>query len=347
MSRYFKFLIVPLFFFSFLIVQSVGSVLYADESKEFERKLLYTIQAISDGDVQLAEVLIADCMQMNPNSASIHFLKGSLFERQQKIDEAVASYLKAIEIDPEFSRSYYNAGVLLLLQGRTVKASEMFYELSNHSPRFVSDFLRIGRMFILQKDYLSAHRYLRTAVDISPNANAYNDLAVISIFEKDYDNAIQFALKSIEINPQIASAYNNLGVAYANGKKDYMRAIEYYTQAVEINSKYSIAYQNMGEAYFLSKDMEQSIASYIKSLEIEPGSAQANYGLGAVLAAQGKNIEAIQKLGIALRQDPNLAQLVKQDKNFEELRKEPGFQSLIDNIPAPQSSPQSTPAISE
>jgi len=339
-------LAVLIFFFS-LTIGAACPQAFAQEgdAKEIQRNMLYTIQAISDGDVVMAEKMIDEGMALNPNSPTMYFLLGNLFERKQLVDEAIESYQKAIQIDPDFSRSYYNLGVLLLLQGRSVKASEMFFELSNRQPQFVSDYLRIGRMFILQKDYLSAHRYLRTAVSISPNANAYNDLAVISIFEKDYEKSIEYALKSIEINPQIASAFNNLGVAYANGNKDYARAIEYYKQAVVINSNYSIAYQNMGEAQFLAKDLDAAISSYTTSLEIEPASAQANYGLAAVLAAQGKKFEAIQRLGIALGQEPNLAQLVKKDTNFDLLREESGFQMLIENMPVPEAQQTAVPSI--
>ncbi|MBI4970325.1 MAG: tetratricopeptide repeat protein [Candidatus Omnitrophica bacterium] len=308
----------------------------AKETKNFSRDLLYSIQAISDGEFDQASQILDQCLKQNPQSAEVYFLKGNLFERQQKIDDAINAYQKAIEVDPDFTRSYYNLGVLLLVQDRAVKASEMFDQLVRREPRFISDFLRIGRMFILQKDYLTANRYLKMAIEVKPTANAYNDLSVISIFEKDFDNSIEYALKAVELDPKLASSYNNLGVAYANGKKDFQKAIGYYKQAIELNPKYGTAYQNLGESQFLAGNLDDAVKSYQKCLELDPASAQANYGLAAVFAGQKKNAEAIQRLGLALKREPNLAQLAKQDPHFEELRKEPGFDALIGNIPTPQ-----------
>lgn len=329
-------------FVTFIVLFLGISTSKADESNAFTHNLLYSIQAISDGEFEQAAEILDQCEKENPKSAEVQFLRGNLFERQQKIDEAVKCYQKAIELDPDFTRSYYNLGVLLLVQEKSVKASEMFDQLVKKEPRFISDFLRIGRMFILQKDYLTAHRYLKMAVEVKPTANAYNDLAVISIFEKDFDKSIEYALKAVELDPKLASAYNNLGVAYANGRKDFAKATEYYHQAITLNPKYGTAYQNLGEAQFLSGKLDEATASYQKCLELDPQSAQANYGLAAVYAAQKKNTEAIQRLGIALQRDPNLAQMAKQDPHFEDLRKEPGFDKLLAYTPPPTQSPAET-----
>lgn len=313
----------------FLIPKSFGA---QQTSKNFHRNILYAIQAISDGEFEQAVNLLDQCLREDPRSAAVYFLKGTLAERQQKIDEAIKAYETAIALDPDFVRSYYNLGVLYLIQEKAVKASEMFDQLSRREPKFNSDFLRIGRMFILQKDYLTANRYLKIAIETRPTPNAYNDLAVLSIFEKDFDRAIEYSLKAIELDPKIASAYNNVGVAYANGKKDYDKAIEYYRKAIELNPDYSTAYQNMGEAQFLSGALDDALTSYKKCLELDPQSPQANYGLAVVYAAQNKEVEAIQKLGLALRRDPGLVQLAKRDTHFENLRKQPGFESLLENI---------------
>jgi len=318
-------------------------ILKAQETKTLTRNMFYIIQAISDGELDQAQKIMDEAMQQDPQSAELYFLKGNLYERQQKIDDAIAAYQKSIELDPDFTRPYYNLGVLYLVQQKAVKASEMFDKLVRKEPRFISDFLRIERMFILQKDYLTAHRYLKMAVEIKPTASAYNDLAIISIFEKDFDGSIEYALRAIELDPKLASAYNSLGVAYANGKKDFQKAIEYYRQAIVLNPKYGTAYQNMGEAQFLAGSINDALGSYEKCLEIDPQSAQANYGIAAVNASQKQNVEAIQRLGIAFQKDPSLAQLVKQDPRFEELRKEPGFEKLLSNIPQTPSQSQVDP----
>ena len=53
--------------------------------------------------------------------------------------------------------------------------------------------------------------------------------------------AIESYLKAIEINPQHANAYNNLGATY-NDQKEYSKSINCYLKAIEINPQDANAY---------------------------------------------------------------------------------------------------------
>ena len=54
-------------------------------------------------------------------------------------------------------------------------------------------------------------------------------------------------LKAINLTPEDASAYNNLGNAYSN-QKNYEEAISSYKKSIELNSEYADAYYNLGNA---------------------------------------------------------------------------------------------------
>ena len=67
--------------------------------------------------------------------------------------------------------------------------------------------------------------------------------------EGQYDRAIAYFNKALNINPRSAEAYNNRGIAY-DYKGQYDKAITDYSQAIEINPWYSGAYNNRGFAFF-------------------------------------------------------------------------------------------------
>ena len=99
--------------------------------------------------------------------------------------------------------------------------------------------------------------------------NLYNS-GVVKQNEGDYQGAINFYDKAIEINPQYADAYSNRGLAKVY-LKDYQGAIADCNKALEINPRYDSAYNNRGIAKRNLKDYQGAIADYTKAIEINPG----------------------------------------------------------------------------
>ena len=62
---------------------------------------------------------------------------------------------------------------------------------------------------------------------------------------KEYDKAISFYLKAIELKPDYAEAYYNLGLAYKN-QGNLTKAIESYKKAIEVDPDHADAYINLG-----------------------------------------------------------------------------------------------------
>ena len=62
-------------------------------------------------------VYIDKAIEDDSSNASLLFAKGTLFDRLNNIDEAVAAYTKAIEIDPTMFDAYYNIGAIYFNNG--------------------------------------------------------------------------------------------------------------------------------------------------------------------------------------------------------------------------------------
>jgi Tfp pilus assembly protein PilF len=84
-----------------------------------------------------------------------------------------------------------------------------------------------------------------------------------------YDDAIAEYDKAIEINPNVAIAYTNRGLAYGR-KGEVDRAIADYTKAIALDPNFVLAYALRGGAYKHKGDKEQAIVDYRKALEINP-----------------------------------------------------------------------------
>ncbi len=56
-------------------------------------------------------------IRQNPKNPTYHFAKGTLLEKLEKLDEAIESYKKSIEADPNFFNAYYNLGAVYYNHG--------------------------------------------------------------------------------------------------------------------------------------------------------------------------------------------------------------------------------------
>jgi tetratricopeptide (TPR) repeat protein len=84
---------------------------------------------------------------------------------------------------------------------------------------------------------------------------------------RNFDKAIAGYTKALDINPNLAKAYNNRGVAYAE-EGSLSRAIADFTMAIANNLKDAEAYNNRGHAYADQGNLSQAIFDYTKAIKI-------------------------------------------------------------------------------
>jgi len=94
-----------------------------------------------------------------------------------------------------------------------------------------------------------AEALLKRATEIDPkNKFAWNNLGLIYLATRQYDQAITNFQKQIEVNPYDEYAYNNLGRAYWVQRK-YDDAVKAFNQQLEHNPLDKYAHANLGQMY--------------------------------------------------------------------------------------------------
>lgn len=63
-------------------------------------------------------------LQISPSNSGIHLTKGIYLQKQGKLDEAVESYRKSLEINPDFANAHYNLGLAYAEQKKFALANE-------------------------------------------------------------------------------------------------------------------------------------------------------------------------------------------------------------------------------
>ena len=119
--------------------------------------------------------------------------------------------------------------------------------------------------------------------------------------------AVNSFKKIITINPNLAPAYYNMGIAL-NNEGDLNAAIDSFKHALKIKPDYVEVYINMGSAQKNKGELDAAIDSYKHALKIKPDHAGVHYNLGLALSDKGNLDAAIDSYKQALKIKPDYAE---------------------------------------
>ena len=126
------------------------------------------------------------------------------------------------------------------------------------------------------------------SIEVNPNnASAYFNRALTYARKADYDRAIDDYNRAIALNPKYAHAMVGRAVMYSV-KGDYDKAIADYNQAIAIESTYAPAYLNRGRAWAKKNDLQKALADFKKVLELDPSNQSGQQELANVRKALGQ-----------------------------------------------------------
>ena len=142
------------------------------------------------------------------------------------------------------------------------------------------------------------------------SAENYNNLGVQEYEKGNYEKAIEYFTKAIELKPDYAEAYFNRGLAYFKtgsyyNREPYEKAIQDFTKAIELKPDFVDAYYHRGLAYIqfvhyyrkpFSQDVidkfNKAVNDFNKVLELDPNYALAYAGLGNAYYRYGEWVKA-------------------------------------------------------
>ena len=172
----------------------------------------------------------------SPTYAEAHNNLGNALLGSGRLDEAIAEYQKALEIEPDYAEAHNNLGNALVRRGRIDEAIAEYQKALKIKP-----------------DYAEAHYNLGNAL----------------IDRGRFDEAIAEYQKALEIRPDYAEAHNNLGSSLASsGRLD--EAIAEYQQALEIKPGYQQARSSLAMALAQRAGVLKALAQQRESLRSRP-----------------------------------------------------------------------------
>jgi len=190
---------------------------------------------------------------------------------QGKLDQATVALSKAIALDSQYEKAYYNLGLIYLDNEEPQLALESFQKVIEINPLHEQAWYNIG--------YIHSQR---GAVKAS----------------------IQSYEKTLEINPVNTKCRLNLAVQYnRDGQTD--KAEKQYNIVLSINPAYSSAWYNLGLLLKKRNSLDEAEEAYLKAIELEPENAKYRYSLALIYENRNNPEGAITVLEEALDISPD------------------------------------------
>lgn len=161
-------------------------------------------------------------------------------------------------------------------------------------------------------------------VEITPqDALAYYNLGNTYRELTKFSKAEESYKKAISLKPDLLQAYYNLGIVSKNNYK-LEEAEKYYRQAVHLNPNFAEACNNLGTVLDNLSKLDEAEIYYKKAIALKPDFAEAYNNLGTNLEQQGKLNEAQTMYEKAILINPGLTNahrqlsLIKKFDNYDE-----------------------------
>ena len=96
----------------------------------------------------------------------------------------------------------------------------------------------------------------------------YKEIGEFALAKEQYENLIA-------IDPKSYPAYNSLGYIALNFEDNYEEAVRYFTKTIELDSTYDQGWCNRGVAYYYLKEWQKARADFLKCKKINPNNMNA------------------------------------------------------------------------
>lgn len=214
-------------------------------------------------------------LQAQPVSKAVPFFK----KAQQQLDkgmflEAVASYKKAIAADKKFDSAHIALAELYLRISQNDSAVKVLNAAIKNKPAFVKAHELTGKIYrdYIKNSTIALLHYSNAVKYDSTNKETWYSLAWCSNDLKKYEDAVNYAIKALNIDNSYKPAYNEMAHAFRK-LGNYKEALDVFRQRINISVQEQPLYYS-GLCYVELNDKEGAKKIYDELVQIQSKAAE-------------------------------------------------------------------------
>lgn len=246
-----------------------------------------------------------DTVAKYPANARAHNNLGQAQFRAGQIDAAIASYRRALALQPKYPEPHYNLGVAWMRQGQTAQAIAAYEASLLIEPDYPEALNNLGNALAHAGRAAEALARYTEAVRRRPLFAEARDNLGNALLQagRTADAAVHFRAAEKQAPDDAEVRYNLGNVLAAEGRM--AEALVEFRAAAERRPAYAEAHINAGNALLALQRPIEALAHYEKALAAAPDSADANFNLGSLLLQLERPADAVPRLESVLRLRPD------------------------------------------
>ena len=253
--------------------------------------------------------------------------------RKELYPKAEAAVSKALEIDNRLAEVHTSLASLLMLSKWDWANSQKEFKFALElNPNYATAHHWYSQWFLNMGRLEESLRFISRAAELDPVSQAIlKDRGLALYYNRQYDEAIELAKRTLELDPNYAAAHRLLSLAY-QGKGMYAEAIvENQAWGALTGNKVETTVA-LAQLYAVSGQIEEA-RKLIEIVEQDKLLVDQVYrGLALVYAALGENDTAFTYLEKSYEWHEEALLSLKVDPKVDSLRSDPRFIALLKKI---------------
>ncbi len=253
--------------------------------------------------------------------------------RREMYQKQTAAIKKALSIDNQLAEAHISLAISLMLNDWDWVNSEKEFKIGIElNPNYATGHHWYSELLLFTGNSAEALREINLAVELDPvSQGILKDQGIVHYYLRQYDEAIEIGIKTMELDPSFVPVHRLLSLAY-QGKGMYDKAIEENDMwglltGNDVKTKVALAhiYATAGRKDEAKKIVDDVATSFTLS-------GNDHRGMAMVYTALGKKDRAFYWLDKSYEKHEESLCSLKVDPKFDSLRTDPRFDALVKKI---------------
>jgi eukaryotic-like serine/threonine-protein kinase len=282
---------------------------------------------------------VREAQLRNPDLPQVHRVVGLLRSREGHYERAVAEYLRAIELDPRDGDAYRRLGSAYERSGQLGDALVALRKAIEVDPAQYRNYKNLGDFFFDRASYQEAISQYKKALVLAPD-----EPGLRYQLGKAYENTGQLSLAEKELRASLAASerpavLHTLGVLLLYERRE-REAIPTIRKALQLGPETALGWLNLGTAYRRTGQSSEATQAYRSGLKLaesevtsNPRNALIRSYLAYLCAQMGEAGRAGSEIAQALKEPPNADVVFMAVMTYEALNRREDTLSVLSAAP--------------
>ena len=276
---------------------------------EYEEYLQQGETLASEGLIEEALSRFEQALEAAPGNPEVIEAVGRALLNLDRLEEAEASFLDALELDPEWVAPLMGLAMVALRRDEPFKIVHYLERAIEADPEYPDAYVELGRYYsIMGEPALAKATFARWTGRHPEDADMLINAGLTAFDADDHAQALEFFEKAIEA---ASSEEQKSGArTFRSNTLDmlgrYAEAVAAYEEVITETPDWWEAHANLGICHTRNGHPERAEAAFRRGLEDCPGSPELRDELAAHLLAERKNLREALRLSeeaVALGRD--------------------------------------------